>query len=114
MLAFSSRIEQNTRQLQSHLKTTGMGLGLLRLQLDAGMTEDARTTLHSLQNDFQLLLYGVKETEQPRVKLLAGATGDRWHSSDATRREKRKSRPTPMRARTDCLTDLVGPKPPNK
>ena len=38
MLVFSSRPDQITRQLRDRLKTTGVGLGLLRLQLYAGMT----------------------------------------------------------------------------
>ena len=34
---------------RNRLKTTGMGLGLVRLQMDVGLTEEARTTLASLQ-----------------------------------------------------------------
>jgi hypothetical protein len=74
---------------------------LLRLQLDAGMAEEARTTLASLQNDFQLLLHGFKETEKP-VKRHVGLTGDRWHSSDATSRGIRKSLPTPPAVVKSC------------
>lgn len=38
-----------TARLRNRLTTTGIGLGLVRLLLDAGLTEDARTTLASLQ-----------------------------------------------------------------
>ena len=102
MRASHSRVDQITRQLLDRLKTTGVGLGLLRLQLDAEMTEEARTTLASLQNDFQLLLHGAKETEKPPVKPHVGLTGDRWRSSDATSRGIRKSLPTPLAIVKDC------------
>ena len=102
MRARHFRLDQITRQLQDRLKTTGVGLGLLRLQLDAGMTEEARTTLASLQNDFQLLLLGVKETGRPPVKPHVGLTGDRWRSSDATSRGIQKSLPTPLAVVKDC------------
>ena len=96
------RVDQIARQLSDRLKTTSMGLGLLRLQLDVGMTEEARTTLTSLQNDFQLLLHGVKETETSPVKPHVGLTGDRWRSSDATSRGIRKSQPTPLAVVKGC------------
>src|SRR5439155_17816747 len=102
MRVLHSRVDQITRQLRNNLETTGVGLGLLRLQLDAGMTEEARTTLASLQNDFQLLLHGVKETEKPPVKPHVGLAGDRWRSSDATSRGIRKSLPTPLAIVKDC------------
>jgi len=41
-------------RLRNRLKTTSMGLGLVRLLLDAGRAEVARTTLLSLQNGFQV------------------------------------------------------------
>jgi carbon storage regulator CsrA len=54
------------RQLRERLKTTGVGLGLARLQLEAGRFEEARKTLAALEDDFQLLLYGVDgETDSP-------------------------------------------------
>jgi hypothetical protein len=37
-------------QNRSRLTTTGMGLGLVRLLQDSGRTEEARTTLASLEN----------------------------------------------------------------
>ena len=98
MRARHSRVDQTTRQLRDRLKTTGVGLGLLRLQLDAGMTEEARTILASLQNDFQLLFHGVKETEKPLLKSHLGLTGDRWRSSDATSR----AIPTPLPVVKSC------------
>ncbi len=52
-----------THQMRNRLKTTGMGLGLVRLLQDAGLTEDARMTLSSLENGFQ----GVAKDE-PRQK----------------------------------------------
>jgi hypothetical protein len=45
--------EQFTHQLRRRLKTTGMGLGLVQLLQDAGLIEEARTTLYSLENGFQ-------------------------------------------------------------
>ena len=44
---------QFTHQLRRRLKTTGMGLGLVQLLQDAGLIEEARTTLYSLENGFQ-------------------------------------------------------------
>ena len=45
--------DQFTRQMRNRLKTTCMGLGLVRLFQDARRFEEARTTLYSLENDFQ-------------------------------------------------------------
>ncbi len=54
-----------TRQMRNRLKTTGMGLGLVRLLQDAGLTEEARTTLYSLENGFQ----GIdEESDKPSQK----------------------------------------------
>jgi len=44
---------QFTHQLRRRLKTTGMGLGLVQLLQDAGLIEEARRTLYSLENGFQ-------------------------------------------------------------
>jgi hypothetical protein len=44
---------QFTRQMRSHLKTIGIGLGLVRLLQDAKRFEEARATLYSLENGFQ-------------------------------------------------------------
>jgi hypothetical protein len=57
--------DQFTPQMRSRLKTTGMGLGLVRLLQDARRFEEARTTLYSLENGFQ----GVPETsDKPSQK----------------------------------------------
>ena len=45
--------DQFTCQMRRRLKTTCIGLGLVRLLQDARRFEDARTTLYSLENDFQ-------------------------------------------------------------
>ncbi len=45
--------DQFTRQLRKHLKTSVLGLGLVRLLQDAGLIEEARSTLTALQNGFQ-------------------------------------------------------------
>jgi|ERR1043165_9122519 hypothetical protein len=42
-----------TQQMDNHLKSTVMGLGLVRLLLDAGRTREARRTLHSLDDHFK-------------------------------------------------------------
>ena len=54
------------RQLSDRLKTTALGLGLLRLQLDAGLTEEASACLAQIQDDFQMLRFAVEgERETP-------------------------------------------------
>jgi two-component system, OmpR family, response regulator len=47
-------------QMRDRLKVTRVGLGLLHLQLDARLTEDAKATLTSIQEDFQLLCHGLE------------------------------------------------------
>jgi carbon storage regulator CsrA len=59
------------RRLPDWLRTTGTGLGLLRLQLDAGMLEDARATLARIQDDFQLLRFGVEGELDSPVKSVS-------------------------------------------
>jgi CheY-like chemotaxis protein len=66
--------------LLGRLTATGVGLGLLRLQLDAEHTVEARATLAALQNDFQLLLHGV-----------AGELAARPRSSPATVPKRQKA-----------------------
>jgi len=57
------------QQLRDRLRNTGMSLGLLRLLLDAGQTEEAKATLAQIQDDFQLLRRGVEgEMECPASK----------------------------------------------
>jgi hypothetical protein len=60
MLAIRDQQDQVTQRMRICLKTTGMGLGLVRLLMDAGMTEEARTTLASLGNGYQ----GIAESVQ--------------------------------------------------
>jgi hypothetical protein len=54
-----------SRQIRNRLKTMSMGLGLVRLLQDAGRTEDARTTLVSLDPTFQLV---AQDSNKPRRK----------------------------------------------
>jgi carbon storage regulator CsrA len=61
--------DQFKNQLCDRLTTTGVGLGLLHLQLNAGLLEEARATLARIQDDFQLLRYGIEgEVESPPPK----------------------------------------------
>ncbi|OAI50722.1 hypothetical protein AYO44_05485 [Planctomycetaceae bacterium SCGC AG-212-F19] len=53
MLANSRKHDQFSSPLAHRLNTTGMGLGLVRLLLDAGRADEARTALSSLQQAFQ-------------------------------------------------------------
>jgi hypothetical protein len=58
--------DQFSDQMRNRLKTTGMGLGLVRLLQDAGLTAEVRTTLALLENGFQ----GVaEESYNPCQKL---------------------------------------------
>jgi hypothetical protein len=62
--------DQFTRQMSDRLRTTGMGLWLVRLLQRAGRIEDARTTLISLENGFQ----GVAvESVEPSQKAAVSA-----------------------------------------
>lgn len=59
--------DQITRQVRTRLKTTGMGLGLVRLLQDARRFEEARTTLYSLEDGFQgVAVESDKRGQQPR------------------------------------------------
>jgi hypothetical protein len=53
---------QFSRQMRNRLKTTGMGLGLVRLLQDARRFEEARTTLYSLEYGFQCV---AEEPDKP-------------------------------------------------
>ena len=65
MVAIHDKHDQFTHQMRRRLKTTGMGLGLVRLLQDAGLTEEASTTLSSLEPSFQ----GVaEESDKPSQK----------------------------------------------
>jgi carbon storage regulator CsrA len=61
-------------QLCDRLKVTRVGLGLLQLQLDAGLSQDAKATLTRIQEDFQLLCRGVEGELEP---VLAPPTAAR-------------------------------------
>jgi hypothetical protein len=50
MRASLGQPRQFTPELRNRLKITVLGLGLVRLLLDAGRTQKARTTLRLLQN----------------------------------------------------------------
>jgi len=54
--------DQITRQMRSRLKTAAMGLGLMRLLQDAKRFDEAKTTLHSLENGFQIV---AEESDKP-------------------------------------------------
>jgi len=52
-------------QVAVRLKTVAMGLGLLRLQLEAGPLDEAYATLTQLQDDLRLLRLGVEGEVEP-------------------------------------------------
>lgn len=57
-----------THQMCDRLKTTGMGLGLVRLLQDAGRIEEAKATLLSLENGFQgVAVEAAKESASTRT-----------------------------------------------
>ena len=68
--------DQFTHQMRNRLKTTGMGLGLVRLLLDAGLTEEARATLSSLEHGFQgIARASDKPSQKPcQVNRLKGVS----------------------------------------
>jgi 3-dehydroquinate synthase class II len=63
--------DQFTRQMRRRLKTTCIGLGLVRLLQDARRFDEARTTLYSLENGFQ----GVPmESDDPSQNSVKGVS----------------------------------------
>ena len=58
--------DQFTQPMSDRLKTTEMGLGLVRLLQDAGRTEEARATLYSLEGGFQVV---AEKCDKPPRKL---------------------------------------------
>ena len=68
--------EQFNLQMCDRLKTTGMGLGLVRLLQRAGRIEEARTTLSSLENGFQgVAVESDKPSRKPsKANRLKGVT----------------------------------------
>ena len=67
----ATKHDQFSPRLRNRLKTTGMGLGLVRLLLDARLAEEARTTLLSLQTGFQVPEVRVYPGSQLLHKLIA-------------------------------------------
>jgi len=61
--------DQFTHQMRNRLKTTSMGLGLVRLLMDAGLTEEARTTLSSLENGYQGVAEASDKPSQKHCKV---------------------------------------------
>lgn len=62
------------RRLRDRLKGTAVGLGLLELQLDAGLLSDARETLAAIREDLRALRLGAEgEREPPPAKPAAGS-----------------------------------------
>ena len=58
-------------QVRDHLQATGQWLGLARLQLDAGLIEEASASLVRIQDAVQLLRYGVEgEIDMPPAARL--------------------------------------------
>jgi len=53
MLAICDKHDQFSARMRNRLMTTSMGLGLVRLLIDAGLTEEAKTTLSLLDNGSQ-------------------------------------------------------------
>jgi hypothetical protein len=81
--------DQFTQQMRSQLRTTAMGLGLVRLLQDAGLSYEARATLYSLEYGFQ----GVAEKsakpiqESCQANRMKGVTRTAsWSSGSASTR----------------------------
>ena len=66
--------DQFTHQMRNRLKTTGMGLGLVRLLLDAGLTDEARATLSSLEHGFQRTATASDKPSQKPANRLKGVS----------------------------------------
>ena len=65
MLAIHNQLN---RQMRNRLKTSVMGLGLLRLLQDAGRIEEASATLYSLENGFQSVAEASDKVSQKPCK----------------------------------------------
>ena len=75
--------DQFTGQMRSRLKTTCIGLGLVRLLQDARRFDEARTTLYSLEDGFQ----GVPmESDEPSQKPVNGVSKMASSSASASPR----------------------------
>jgi hypothetical protein len=78
-----------THQIRNRLKATSMGLGLVRLLQDAGLADEARTTLLSIEPGFQDL---AQESNRPRQRpcnanRLTGVSG-RFSFTDPSARHE--------------------------
>ena len=69
----SDKNDQLTHQMPNRHKTTAIGLGLVRLLMDAGRTEEAKATLTFLANDLQR----ENEWEMP-TELPCGGQARAW------------------------------------
>jgi hypothetical protein len=81
--------DQFSHQMRNRLKTTGMGLGLVRLLQAAGLIDEARTTLSSLENGFQgVALSKGPKTKKPRPMPIACLTHhEPWSKSCPSQRQ---------------------------
>lgn len=70
----SETLSELLRQVRDRLKVTGMGLGLVNLQLDAGATRDAKATLADVRDALQMLRFGMEEAFEPTIPLHAKPT----------------------------------------
>jgi hypothetical protein len=84
-----------SRQMRSRLKTTALGLGLVRLLQDAGLFEEAKTTLAALENGFQR---DAAQTDTPAQKPRMAS-----RTIPANESEARTKWPTHLR--TSSLTN---------
>ncbi|HLN33101.1 MAG TPA: response regulator [Gemmataceae bacterium] len=66
-----SQAEHSMEQVRDRLQTAARGLGLLHLQLDVGQIDEARATLAAIQDDLQLLRFGLDAVPEPAAKCLA-------------------------------------------
>jgi hypothetical protein len=68
--------DQVSDQMHNRLKTTGMGLGLVQLLRDLGLTKEARKTLSSLEIGFQSVAeVSDKPSQNPcKVNRLKGVS----------------------------------------
>jgi carbon storage regulator CsrA len=72
------RMDSNfLKRMFEELQSTGMALGVIRLELDAGRMEDARLTLRRIQDQLQVLRFGIEgeiEDGYPRTKTMESKT----------------------------------------
>jgi predicted N-formylglutamate amidohydrolase len=66
--------DQFTRHMRNRLKTTCMELGLVRLLQDAKRFEEARTTLHLLEDGYQGVESDTPSQESCKANRLKGVS----------------------------------------